>query len=71
MIEDREREEFGNCGCETIEAEEWIAFSCESRDQRDVNATEVRFQRVVDDVNRGRRNERKVLAVMKVNFSRG
>ena len=26
MIEEREREECGNRGCETIEAEEWMCF---------------------------------------------
>jgi hypothetical protein len=48
-----------------------VLFRVKAEIKRDVNATELRFQRVIDGVKRGGRNERKVLAVMKVNFSRG
>ena len=58
-------------GAKQLRRKSGCAFSCESRDERDVNATELRFQRDIDGVNRGGRNKRKVLDVMKKNFSGG
>ena len=43
-----------------------MLFRVKAEFKRDVNAIELRFQRDTDCVNRGGRNERKVLAVMKM-----
>jgi hypothetical protein len=48
-----------------------VLFRVKAEFKRDVNATELRFQCDTDCVNRGGRNERKVLAVMKINFRGG
>ena len=45
------------------------AYSRESRDERDVNASELCFQRDVDGANREGRNRRNVLAVMKMSWA--
>ena len=48
-----------------------MLFRVKAEFKRDVNAIELRFQRDIDCVNRRGRNERKVLAVMKINFRGG